>query len=282
MPEEEKKQLRKILEDQGYEMKNRAEDLGLFAADVARKATEFSDAADLIILAAQYGAQDGDWEGAIDATVQANLALRNLDETKGKYYQGMTAVSTSGTASVSISYGLVSDKYIPYMPSDQQSEARKVNLAFSQFFDHYRYRERAIDLMKMFGFGKKMAFQKFNSAWEMFLQNPQATDSSIGALIPLREALQLVVDDLIRRRPTQRRVDRKSKIIEIGDQIRSDSVHPDVFESLNNEFRTIVDEMSGAKDKILKREQQTELMRRGTMFLEGLLNALDPNKLRLL
>ncbi len=270
---------RKVLKQQGEEIKAKSEELVSFAADAAKKATEYLEIANITIRAAEHGFELGDWETPIGNAFRLNEGISGLLIAKDQYYRVMPLTNSTGTAVVSGLSNLVSSQYYPHMPPAQVVEAQQVNVTIAKLFERHQYRQRARDLMARFGLTGTMR-RKFDAAWEAFLQAPQGMDISISALIPLRSSINLIVNELIRRRPTRRPVNKKEKILEIGDQLHDNSVGPDVFIDLNEEHRKVNDLLSGAKDAVFERSHQEELMRRGTMFIVSLLEALDSGKLR--
>ncbi len=268
-----------VLRQQGEEIKAKADELATFAADAARKATEYSDIADITILAAVHGSDLGDWETPIGDAVRLNKSIDGLLATRNQFYRLSPSSDSAGTIVASGVANLVSSQYYPFMLPAQVHEAQMVNVTIADLFDRHEYRQKALGLMGRFGL-TGVIIRKFDAAWEAFLQSPQDTDVSISALIPLRSSINLIISELIRRRPAQRKVDKKFKIIEIGSQLYDDSVQPDSFNELNEEYGKLNDLLSGAKDAVLARARQEGLMRRGTLFIISLLGALDAGKLR--
>jgi hypothetical protein len=125
-----------------------------------------------------------------------------------------------------------------------------------------------------------VAIAKLKEAWDAYRMWAPTTDPGFGALMALREAITITIGELKRRMPKQVETGRRGKIIEIGKQLGLASVLPETFEDMEEQHRKIQDSLSWAKDNVASRTKQTALMNMGTMFLFGLLEAIDRNKIR--
>lgn len=270
---------RKVLKQLGEEIRAKSQELASFSAELNRKATEYLDIGTMVIQASEFGSELGDWEVTIGNADRLNAGLANMLPIRDQFNGISPSTNTSGSIVASGVLNLVSSQYYTYMPPEQVYKAQYVAITVANFYDRYGYRQRARDLITRF-YLEDIIMRKFDASWEAFLQSPLGVDVSISAMIPLRESIQLMIDKLIQHRPTQKPVDKKSKIIEIGDQLHEDSISPDLFVDLNTEYRDLTDQLSGAKDNILDRTRQEELLRRGTSFIVSLLGALNPTKMR--
>ena len=82
----------------------------------------------------------------------------------------------------------------------------------------------------------------------------------------------------MRRRPIQRTA--KDEYIEIGDQLSGDRIPEGTFQGLQDDAKLLQADLSGTKDKVRPREEETELMQKGTYFLHRFLNAVDGSKMK--
>lgn len=274
---------RQALEKEYKEIKTKAENMSSLGAEYSKRGAELSDVADLGIQVVKFGSPNGDWETAIEDATRLNWKLRSIDELRNQSTKFFLSIGSSTTSVVHTSAGLVSGSSRSTMPFEDRGEAEKISSGYFLLVEKYNYRDEVLRLMSVFGLVKtqhgKTAIGKFKAGWEAHFQNPPKLDSSISSVIPLRESIDLVVDELVWLRPIQRPA-KPRKIMEIGSQLGADVISPKEFEEMENEFIPMKKKMAVTKDNFLTRERELELMIDGTLFLKRLLSALDPNKLR--
>lgn len=273
---------RKELDHQSNEMDRAADALSSTAAEMNKQASDLQDQARLIRLAATHGSDYGDWENTIESARIYNRSLESVFQFQNDYYQLKTVSATAGSAVVSGSYGLVSSQYYETIPHEKRDDFKGVLVVFDEYFEKKNYRSRVIQLLNQLAFDKttegKTAIERFEAAWELFFQNPKDVDVALGALISLRESIHITINELLRRRPNQKKV--KEKIIGIGNQLSLDFVSNEIYVQLEGEFTPLVDELAGPKRYNMSIKRVGELMRKGTLFLDRLLSAIDKSKLR--
>jgi hypothetical protein len=152
---------------------------------------------------------------------------------------------------------------------------KKINILFGR----EDYLNKVRGLLAQFGFEDTEAWSKFNGAWELFLQRPEGVDLTVGCAIPLRETFNLVIGELLRRRPVQEKA-RGREIISLGEQIGLEGNEPSHFEFLQGQIDGLLDRLSGEKQKIENIRVIEEFLVKGTLLLASFLEALDPGKTR--
>ena len=169
--------------------------------------------------------------------------------------------------------------------ADEQNDARVELMKLATVIDRFADREKAVELMKHFDLkdarGKKGAIELFETAWAA-CNRPVANGSPvITSLIPMRECINKVVAELLRRRPRQQPAPSQAKKVEsIGGQLGRDGIASTAIQSLADRWHTLNDELSSAKEADLSREEWRISLQKATLFLIELLESLDPGKLR--
>ena len=127
--------------------------------------------------------------------------------------------------------------------------------------------------------GKKKPSELFEIAHRAYQQPLIDSDPVATSLIPMRECIQTIIDELLRRRPTQEKSSRQyDKIFSIGTQLKGAGVDASQVHTWACQWEEINDELSASKRAALTREEWARHLRRATAFLNGLLKGLDPSK----
>jgi len=279
---EDEAEYREELEHQADEIDRSADAVSSTAADMNKQATDLHDQARLVRLAALYGSDYGDWENTIESARIYNNSLRSVLQLQNDYYHLRSVSDTAGTAVISGSFGLVSSQYYGTIPPDKREDFGRITIVFDEYFEKKKFRNRVRESLNQLGFSEtkegKIAIERFEAAWEIFFQNPKDVDVALGALIPLRESIHLTINELLRRRPNQEKV--KEKIIGIGNQLSLESLSNEIFVQLEREYAPLVNELSEPKRYNITNERISEMMIKGTLFLDRLLSAMGIFKLR--
>lgn len=128
---------------------------------------------------------------------------------------------------------------------------------------------------------KQSALSQLRQAKEAFLRPVTSEISPAAILIPIREAINTAIDDLLRRRPFQEEAkNRFKKIISIGTQCGKMHLPPNQLEVLAKQAETIMDELSSAKTDKMNREKVRMLFRNACTFLTAFLEVIDEVSLR--
>jgi len=152
--------------------------------------------------------------------------------------------------------------------------------------DRYPLIDKAIASMRRLGLDSRGGSSRkpgelLNEAWGA-LERPVVGDGGpVSVLISLRECIDAVITELIRRRPRQ--VGAKGwhgKVVSVGGQCGRCSLPPDHFDRIGADAETLIDQLSAAKQTRIDREQLMECFNRGLLFLNALLDSIDEGRLR--
>ena len=114
------------------------------------------------------------------------------------------------------------------------------------------------------------------------LRTPSGAEvDPVAVLIPLREAVNRSLADLLQRRPCQEPTPRVSdKVRSICEQLGRPNLPHGEIERLAEEARRLSDDLSAAKQDALRSVETRALFLRGKAFLRALLCAVDETRLR--
>jgi hypothetical protein len=113
------------------------------------------------------------------------------------------------------------------------------------------------------------------------MERPVVEDGVTSVLIPLRESIDSVIAELLRRRPQQEQAKNwKDKVVSIGRHCGNASIPAGQFDKLGNDAKLLWGELSGAKQAGMDRQRLMSLIQRGLLLLNGLLEGVDESKLR--
>ena len=114
------------------------------------------------------------------------------------------------------------------------------------------------------------------------LAKPSTRETSPSAvLIPIREAIQSCLADLLRRRPRQEKTPNiESKILSIMSHMKRDNVSQQDGENFAAQAKSIINDLSGSKNDRMSREQVRALLISAISFLKAFLGSLDADKMR--
>jgi len=114
------------------------------------------------------------------------------------------------------------------------------------------------------------------------LDRPVSGDGGpVSILVTLRECIDAVITELIRRRPKQEVAKSfDDKIMSLGKQCGRPLLSNDHFVSLAFDGKKLTDVLSGGKQRALTRDQLIEFFNDGLMYLRGLLLSIDETRLR--
>ena len=194
--------------------------------------------------------------------------------------------STTGTMTVSsgaiFSQGLVGLRTIA--PKSDEFEDAVINL--NNVISRYSNEDEVLNLLSEMDFDQKIGDNdspkvKFRFAHEAYKKPITSDNPAITSLIPMREAIRGVIDQLLKRRPTQEKAKNEhDKILSIGSQLKRDSISIGLVEAWAQQWIVILNHLSQAKEKNISRAEWLHQLRQATIFLKNLLNGLDPSKFR--
>jgi len=114
------------------------------------------------------------------------------------------------------------------------------------------------------------------------LKTPSGAEPGAAAvLIPLREAIDRTLNDLLRRSPGQERTRNiRRKVESVCARLGTAGLPNSDVERLINEAAELIPELSCGKQQVFKVSEIQALFIRGKAFLRTLLEAIDEDKLR--
>lgn len=100
-------------------------------------------------------------------------------------------------------------------------------------------------------------------------------------LIPLRECIDAVITELVRRRPKQEPVKGWSgKVVSVGRHCAHPGLKLDHFDRIGADVEILMNQLSGAKQTSMNREELNRFFHRGTLFLKALMDSIDESLLK--
>ncbi len=262
------------------------------ASSYARSAqyvADLSDASEKVVTSAE--ARKLDWAPLAEP-------WRRLNEQQNRLLTNMQVLPTevfmsSGSTAAYAMTGFANPNYIINIVSDdKKDEACSAAEKLGQVIDQSINKDDILALMDQFGLssgilGKKSPTEQFRTAWAAFEQPVRENNPIITSLIPMRECIEDSIEALMRRRPTQEAAKSwEAKITSIGNQlVRNGITSADTSLWARHwagppKELGLVSRLSGAKHDILSREEWRAMLREATLFLQEVLQGLDPAKLR--
>ena len=217
-----------------------------------------------------------------------------LDRVNSDLEQSYYSSGSSGSATAfDVTIFLAPNNVIPFVSPQNKDEAIRSLEILDDVTEKFAQYEEVLDLMKNLGLSnfvpdKKNSVDQFITAWAAY-EKPVTPDDPVNtSLIPMRECIETMIEDLIRRRPKQEEVGKSpdgnrwyAKIISISNQLRRDAITDDHVKDLARKWaQDIEPRLSGAKTKSLNRSDWRLLLKSCTLFIHEFLLSLDSSKLR--
>jgi hypothetical protein len=172
------------------------------------------------------------------------------------------------------------------LPQPLREAAKASQVELGIVINRPPHRKEVHDLVKEFGLDKAMPRQKsvlqqFETAWAAY-DRPVTSDSPINtSLLPIREAIESTISELLRHRPKQESTKNlKEKIISIGNQLARDGILTDSIQGWASKWQDLQNKLSGSKNEDLSRSEWHKLLLEATLFLKELLLGLDISKFK--
>lgn len=168
-------------------------------------------------------------------------------------------------------------------------ESSQPSIAVGRFYDTIKQDEFAAEIRAgMIRLGLNQRGGDKRAATELLEDSKAALDYPsrgegipVAILIPLRECINAVIAELLRRRPTQEPAPKASdKISSIGRQCGRSGLFSAFFAGLGEDAELLLDDLSGAKQTAMTRQELQQQFRRGLLFLKALIESVDETKLR--
>jgi hypothetical protein len=211
----------------------------------------------------------------------ADEVLHRLNTTP---LNALTSVASS--VNLTMTQFIRGEELYSSLPPKQQSAAITAQKNLGQVIDRSIRKDDITRLMQQFGLGtspagKKSAIEQFETAWVAY-ETPLTPYLPVNtSLIPMRECIETTIQVLMRYRPRQEPAkNQKEKIFSIGKQLARDDILRSDIESWALQWEKLANELSGSKQAHISRDEWIDLLRRAALFLQEILQGLDPAKLK--
>lgn len=250
---------------------------GQLISDIARHNKEFIKCIpdDTFLKPAKWDNHISTWQNLHN---RADAAKEKVGEVKPLIF----AAESSAMSSVS----MISSEIIESLPASKQTQAWAVHEGFEQFLEQSDLiQEIDVEIHRLglatSSAGNESTLSLLGQAKAAFKTPSVAEVATSAVLIPLREAINHVIADLLQKRPHQEKTGGDGKKVQ---SICKQCCHFDVDNTLINQLASEADELknilSEAKQASLTRDQVRERMNRGFIFLRAFLRTLDKQKMR--
>jgi len=209
--------------------------------------------------------------------------LSNNQASHFSHQLGSLASTASG-----LTFGMTQflDADYSSLPKPLQEAAKTSQGELRIIINRPPHKEEVLNLVKEFGLdktmsGQKSVLQQFETAWAAY-DRPVTSDSPINtSLLPMREAIESTISELLRSRPKQESTKNlKEKIISIGKQLACDGILVDNIQGWASKWYGLQNKLSESKNKDLPRDEWHKLLLEATLFLKELLLGLDISKFK--
>jgi hypothetical protein len=210
-----------------------------------------------------------------------NAYKSGLNEVGG-YPDYRASGSAAGTATSSLYADKEEFIYKVYTFSEENKQKGiKAISNLVTFVETSNTKEKALSIMQEMGFNEKSSerlspTEQFVIAYEAY-EVPVTNDNPAStSLIPIRECISGILEDLLRRRPVEEKArNQRLKIISIGRQLKLDDIEQLIVEDWADEWLQLLDNLSSSKESTFSREQWRTLLQEATNFIIGFLSVLD-------
>lgn len=195
---------------------------------------------------------------------------------------GAVSQATANTSVTGVMPLFVSEPNMPPLPAHIEAPRTKL----FQTLDRYPLTDQATASMRRLGLDSRGGnarppldlLQEARGA----LDRPVVGDGGpVSILVSLRECIDAVITELVRRRPRQETARGwGAKIISVGGQCARPMLGAGHFSRLGVDAESLMNQLSGAKQDGMSRDQLTECFNRGLLFLNALMDSMDESLLR--
>lgn len=218
-------------------------------------------------------------------------SLQNVNEQNDIILGGLDSISIpSATASgTAVAYSMTPltkhSNFIRFVSFDKQDEVRAASNKLEQVLNKEADKNKVLPLLRQYGLstappGKKSPVELFETAWAAFEGPVTQTAPVVTSLIPIRECINMTIEALLSRRPTQEKTkSEKDKILSICNQLAWSTIPKSAHQLLADQWHTLNNELSGSKEKNFDRANWLDYLRRATLLLLELLQTLDSSKM---
>ena len=278
-----KAELEKLMRERAIKAQNNIK----FAQDLQSSEQQIIDISQASQKLLKFPVGTADLTALVNEWQQSNLSA---DKISSSFKPILVSTLASGTAGVTFStISLLKEDYT-YLPQNQREHAQTAQNELRIIIANPQHKEEVVNLINNLNLnigasGRKSALQQFEAAWAAY-EMPVTSDLPINtSLIPIREAVNTTINELLFRRPKQEPTkNEQSKIISIGNQLAQEGISKSTIESWALKWgkpqEGLLDKLSGAKNNDLPRTEWQNLLLQATQFLKELLLGLDPSKFR--
>jgi hypothetical protein len=259
MEDEQSKKRDKLLQILG-EVKRDAHDLtskgrdivkiGQFAADLANCTEDY-----IRCIPEDSFFTSRQWDDQIDSWIKwregAGYALKVFKIQPIEFANNSTSVATSAA---------ISSVYISFLPQSVQGQARKAYEKYEQLLEQSNVIQELEAEIHRLGMahaktGRTSILSHLQQSYQAYKTPSTKEVSPSAVLIPLREAIDLALDELLKRRTQQEGAKgRKDKMISICRQCSRDGVSMSQIDQLANQVGELNDLLSGSKQDAMSRD----------------------------
>lgn len=280
-----KDKLLKVLkdaEDTAAPLENKGQEVVRIARnsrDLAKSFSKFIDA----VPASNSVISQHDWNELTKTWQSHNDSARDLTRVLTEAIPGyalraqVTALSTSSTVTASFAVRI----NFPMIEPALQKAAKEMDAIFQRepLMSNVRAAFVQFDLDRSQGTRRSPLNLLMDS--RLALEHPAGDESSpVGVLIALREAIDGVITEVLRRCPGQEPTRHfNDKILSIGRRCSKAGVPSNYFDVLGARGIKLHDTLSNTKQTSVSRDQLFLLFDEGLLFLQAFLDGLDKTKL---
>jgi len=224
--------------------------------------------------------------GLLKAEWQATNAQVDLILTRIGEADMSATMSTAGSAFYLSTEILAASKVEPLVAAEALPELRGAIDRLQQTSARSADKARVVSLMKSLGLDKapkgcRSALDQFLLAHDAYASPISGESPSITSLIPMRESIRTVVDQLLQRRPNHRKAKKwPDKILSIADQLKRTSVPQSTVDSWARACPELLKHLSTTKEDDISRQEWHSRLVKSTHFLASFLEGIDPHRLR--
>jgi hypothetical protein len=200
-------------------------------------------------------------------------------------YPSTDAASGTVSLTTTTTIGIFSPKIVPFSSDHYFNDAW---IHYIEITNRPTLKEEVTDLIRTFHLdiaspGKKSTLELFETAHRAYEVPVSKGNPVITSLLPLREAVESAIDELLRRRPQQMPSGSSysKKLLSIGNQLKKDIIADVVVQEWADQWHDISDkDLSASKRYQMTREEWSHKLSRATQFFHSFLTGLDVAKLR--
>jgi hypothetical protein len=218
------------------------------------------------------------WDHLNDSTTSWSTNAVGLEKFHGEitlFTASTYAVTTTSNTIVSI---------VSAGTASVRPEAEAARSQLRQVLARRPLADTALSAMNRLGLdrqqGSKRTPSEFLDEAKAALERPVLPEPTPAAvLIPLRSCVNEIVNELVRRRPEQKPIPKRAKLLSIGAQCGRVGLDDDHFRRLQTNCHRLLNDLADAKQSGMSRDRVSQLFQEGLAFLNALLESIDETRL---